>query len=338
MPPVDVARWTTTLTASYLAITAALVAICGQTVPGRLWLVAVHLMLSASLLILNRASPPAGSLCAIRDWHPLMLFPFLYKEVEMLAAVIGDWRFTVVIPIWESALFGGQPSLYLSERLAFVPLSEYLHFCYLSYVVVIPSVAAYWYVSERRAAFAELLLLLSMVLLGSYLFFILLPVDSPYYLSQRLGPPLSGHFFFDLVHQMSARGGARGGAFPSAHVSGAVVVSLVAWRYQRRLAYLLVPFTGSVMIATVYGRFHYALDSLAGAALAIAVVMAYRYLSGAGPGERYGFRIPRWRSDVLDPMTPSRGSTPSGCSRHWTATRFLPHSISVDSWLAPRMS
>ena len=100
--------------------------------------------------------------------------------------------------------------------------------------------------------------MLSTVLLGSYLFFILLPVDSPYYLSPRLGPPLSGHFFFDLAHRMSAHGGARGGAFPSAHVSGAVVVSLVAWRHQRRLAYLLVPFTLSVMIATVYGRFHYA--------------------------------------------------------------------------------
>ena len=128
-----------------------------------------------------------------------------------------------------------------------------------------------------------MLLLLSTVLLASYLFFILLPVDSPYYLSQRLGPPLSGHLFFDLVHQVSARGGARGGAFPSAHVSGAVVVSLVAWRHQRRLAYLLVPFTVSVMIATVYGRFHYVLDTLAGAALAIAVVTAYRYRLGDEP-------------------------------------------------------
>jgi len=280
MSSVDCARWTTALTASYLAITAGLMAIRGSTVPGRLWLVAVHLTLSASLLILNRARPPAGILRVIRDWHPLLLFPFLYKEVERLAPVLGDWRLTAAIPAWESALFGGQPSLYLSERLPFVPLSEYLHFCYLSYVIVIPSVAAYWYVSGRRAAFGELLLLLSTALLASYLFFILLPVDSPYYLSQRLGPPLSGHFFFDLVHQVSARGGARGGAFPSAHVSGAVVVSLVAWRHQRRLAYLLVPFAVSVMIATVYGRFHYVLDTLAGAALAIAVVTAYRYVYG----------------------------------------------------------
>ena len=286
MSSVDFARWTTTLTASYLAITAALIAILGTGVPGRVWLVAVHLTLSGSLLILNRARRPGGILRVIRDWHPLVLFPFLYKEVEWLAPVLGDWRLTAAIPAWESALFAGQPSLYLSERLPFVPLSEYLHFCYLAYAIVIPSVAAYWYVSGRQAAFGELLLLLSTVLLGSYLFFILLPVDSPYYRSPRLGPPLSGHLFFDLVHQMSARGGARGGAFPSAHVSGAVVVSLVAWRHQRRLAYLLVPITGGVMIATVYGRFHYVLDAFAGAALASAVVVAYRYLSGGGRDER----------------------------------------------------
>jgi membrane-associated phospholipid phosphatase len=280
MAGVDFPRWTTTLTASYLAITAALIATLGATVPGRVWLVACHLSLAGALLLLNRAKPRGGMLRVIRDWHPLMLFPVLYKEVELLAPAVGDWRLTAAIPAWESALFGGQPSLYFSERLAFVPLSEYLHFCYLSYVIVIPSVAAYWYVSGRRAAFGELLLMLSTVLLGSYLFFILLPVDSPYYLSPRLGPPLAGHFFFDLVHQVSARGGARGGAFPSAHVSGAVIVSLVAWRHQRRLAYLLVPITGSVMLATVYGRFHYVLDTLAGAALAIAVVMAYRYCCG----------------------------------------------------------
>src|SRR4029453_3690829 len=95
---------------------------------------------------------------------------------------------------------------------------------------------------------------------------------------------------FDLVHQVSARGGARGGAFPGAHVSGAVIVTLVAWRHQRRLAYLLLPITGGVMIATVYGRFHYVLDALAGAGLAIAVVGGYRYLSGDGPREKQAAR------------------------------------------------
>jgi len=69
MPSVDFARWTTTLTASYLALTAALIAILGTSVPGRFWLVAVHLALAGSLLILDRASPPEGILRLVRDWH-----------------------------------------------------------------------------------------------------------------------------------------------------------------------------------------------------------------------------------------------------------------------------
>ena len=75
-PLVDCARWTTTLTASYLAITAALIAIFGNAVPGRAWLVAAHLTLSGLLLLLNRARSPAGILRVMLDWHPLMLFPF----------------------------------------------------------------------------------------------------------------------------------------------------------------------------------------------------------------------------------------------------------------------
>ena len=66
MPPIDCARWTTTLTASYLAITAALIAILGNAVPGQVGLVAVHLTLSGLLLILNRARPSAGILAKLR--------------------------------------------------------------------------------------------------------------------------------------------------------------------------------------------------------------------------------------------------------------------------------
>ena len=107
----------------YLAITAALIAILGDGVPRRYWLVAAHVTCAAS-------SDPGplealrGILRVVRDWHPLMLFPLLYKRVELVAAVIGDWRLTAAIPAWESALFDGQPSQYLSERLTSVPLSD----------------------------------------------------------------------------------------------------------------------------------------------------------------------------------------------------------------------
>jgi membrane-associated phospholipid phosphatase len=54
------------------------------------------------------------------------------------------------------------------------------------------------------------------------------------------------------------------------------VVLLVARRHQPRLAQLLTPIVAGVMVATVYGRFHYALDTIVGAALAATVVFVCR--------------------------------------------------------------
>jgi membrane-associated phospholipid phosphatase len=265
----------TRLTVAYLAATAVLIVFRGRTIPGWPWLVAAHVVLCAALTATGYRRSLPRAVVVWRDWHPLVLFPLLYKEVELLAASMGDWRLGSVIPVVESAIFGGQPSLTLSERLDVVPMSEFLHGCYLAYAFLIPAVALYWYVAGRRTAFHELVLLLAAVLFGSYLFFILFPVESPYYRFERLGPPLAGHFFFDLAHAVSSRGGARGGAFPSAHASGAMVLWMVAWRHQPVLAAVLTPLVLGLMVATVFGRFHYAVDTVAGVALALVVVSLY---------------------------------------------------------------
>ncbi len=272
---------------TYLAATALVIVVWGRALPGWPWVVMAHAGVCAVLMSILRRRRLPGVVLAMLDWHPLVLFPILYKEVEWLAAVIGDWRLTDRIPAIEAALFHGQPSIYLSERLSIVPLSEFLHFCYLSYVIVLPAMAAYWYTCGRRSAFHELMLLLTAVMFGSYLFFVLFPVDSPYYRFERLGPPLSGHFFFNLVHEVSARGGARGGAFPSAHVSGAVVVWLVALRHQPRVAGLLSPLILGLIVATVYGRFHYVLDTLAGVGVALTAVAIEGRLSRRKCEERW---------------------------------------------------
>jgi membrane-associated phospholipid phosphatase len=228
------------------------------------------------LLWAERHPPLPPVLTIALDWHPIALFPLLYKEVQLLAAHVGDWRLTDVIRVAEAELFRGQPSVYLSERIPWVPVSEYLHFCYLAYLVVIPGVGAYWYTTGRRLAFRDLVLPLATVMYASYLFFINWPVDSPYYLLDRLGPPLAGHTFIDLVQEVSSRGGARGGAFPSAHASGATVLWLIVWHHQRRLAIVLSPLIGGLLVSTVFGRFHYALDVVAGVTLGWLVVWVYR--------------------------------------------------------------
>jgi len=124
-------------------------------------------------------------------------------------------------------------------------------------------------------AFYELIFLVTATLCCSYLFYMSYPVDSPFYLAPDLAEALTGNFFYELVHFVSDRGGARGGAFPSSHVSVSVTVWLVVWFRARQWIYLLTPITLGLIFATVYGRFHYVLDAFVGFALAISISGTY---------------------------------------------------------------
>jgi len=273
----------------YLVVTFALIGTFRRVVPHWGALLLAHAAGAAVIYLMRflpKGSPPV--LRFLRDWYPVLVFPLLYKEVEVLAAAFGNWGLTPVLAHLESSVFAGHPSLYLSETLPIVALSEYVHFCYLAYVGLVPLVGGLWYFRGRRDAFAELLYLVSVTFAVSYLFYILFPVDSPFYLSPPPGEPLAGHFFYDLVHFVSARGGARGGAFPSSHVSISTVVLLVVAARQPRWLVWLTPIYVGLVFATVYGRFHYALDVVAGWALAVGVVSMARWAERA--------RAPRQRA------------------------------------------
>lgn len=255
----------------YLVVTAVVIGAHATSFPAWRGFVAVHLLLAALVFGLRFLSPTRGAFRGLRDWYPAIAFPLLYKEVELLAGAFGNWGLTGPLQSVETTLFGGHPSLYLSAVAPYVLLSEYLHLCYFSFVLWLPVIGGYWYFSGRRDAYEDLLLIVSLTFATSYLFYILFPVDSPFYLFEPLKRSFQGKPFYELVHFVSSRGGARGGAFPSTHVSVSTVIWLVVFRHSRRLAIWLAPVYAGLVVATVYGRFHYAVDVLAGWGVAFAL-------------------------------------------------------------------
>src|SRR5262249_13494483 len=212
-------RWfrcsTSIVVASYLAIVGFLILGFRGRLPH--WGINASLHFCLGLLVLRTPSSNGHALRQFfLDWYPVFLFPVLYKEVEPLATAFGNWGLTWFIRDLEASLFHGHPSIYLSERLPWVPVSEFLHFSYLAYVFLIPGIGGYWY-AKPRLYFFDLIFVATLTYLTSSLFFILFPVDSPFYLASPLGSPFAGHLFYDLVHVVSKHGGARGGAFPSSH-------------------------------------------------------------------------------------------------------------------------
>jgi len=119
--------------------------------------------------------------------------------------------------------------------------------------------------SHKIKEFDDLLFTSAVAYYISYLGFILFPVEGPRFaLVSSYQVEINGGFFTSLAHGLIDVAGIRGGAMPSSHVAVALVVLVYARRHHRILYYVLSPLIASLLISTVYGRFHYISDVVAG--------------------------------------------------------------------------
>lgn len=201
----------------------------------------------------------------IGDWYAILLIPVLYTELAVLnQAVFGGYYFDELIIAWEAVLFGGQPFRELAQNYPQLLLSEFLHFAYLSYYLIIYAPPLYLYLRGRRAEHQQLVFALLLTFFAHYVFFIYFPVQGPRYLFPAPVGELSGGFFYNLAHQLLEAGSARGAAFPSSHVGVSITATAFAFVALPRWAPVLLVLTIGLAVGAVYGGFHYATDAAAG--------------------------------------------------------------------------
>lgn len=213
-----------------------------------------------------------------RDAYPLLFIAFLYWELRYLALLFSAGYNDPLILRLEEALFGSQLAMTLSQYFPYVWLSELMHFFYASYWFLLPVALVGLYLRGRLSGFRELVFAELVVYFGCYLVFIFFPVAGPHYQFPVIGGQLSDGFLYELVHRVLEDGGSKGAAFPSSHVAVACAILLVSWRHDRLVATVLAPFVIGLTISTVYGRFHYGIDALAGVLTAVVLVILARYL------------------------------------------------------------
>lgn len=212
-------------------------------------------------------------LAGVHDWYPLVLVPPLYSELQILnRSVWGGVYFDDIVQGWEQAIFGTQPSRAFAATFPYLPLSELLHFGYLSYYLLIVGPPLLIWLSGRRDAFRAAVFALMLTYAAFYMFFIWFPVLGPRYLFAEPGGALARGPFYRLAHVVLETGSSAGAAFPSSHVGIAVAQTIVAWRLIPRWWILFAFFTACLVPGTVYGGFHYAIDAVVGVLLGVACV------------------------------------------------------------------
>ena len=274
---------------AYLTVIAALAAVFGQRVR-YWWLIgATHAAVIAVILLWRAPRKTAGDAGgfrrAVRAWYPLVLVPATYKELSYLIPLVHPRDFDWELAGIDRLMFGVDPTVWL-ERVVTPVLTELFQLSYVTYYFL---PLALGLVMWRKGWFERFHFLLFVIVLGfylSYLGYIAVPAIGPrFILADRQSIALRGVLFFDSIRSNLDRAeGITRDCFPSGHVELTLLVLYYARRFHRRSFWWMFPPGSALIVSTVYLRYHYVIDVVAGTLLAVVVILVagplYRALGG----------------------------------------------------------
>jgi membrane-associated phospholipid phosphatase len=224
-----------------------------------------------------RESPMLG---IMRDWYPIPLMLLGYREMGWFAPAAHTFRLELTWIQWDRILLR-QWGLSRAIELLGPVLPSLLEISYsLVYAVSTFSLAMLYVYRKRGRADA----LLFTALLGVYLSYAQFPFwpsEPPRTVFPGEDFPAYYTVFRKFNWWMLGGYGIHTSVFPSAHVSGAFSAAFAMVRLlpeRKWVGRFLVVLATLITTATVYGRYHYAADAVAGLAIAVAAEAVSRFL------------------------------------------------------------
>ena len=220
--------------------------------------------------------PRAGLAAIARAAYAVLLTPLLYAELAVLNRFFTQRYFDATVQAWDAAVFGGQPSIGLSTLFPWLSFSEVLHLGYFAYYGIIPAAILGVFATRGVEALQRTALAVAAAFFVSYLIFMFFPVAGPRYEFAQIGGRIGEGTLFGIVHGILETGSSKGTAFPSSHIAASLAAVVTAGGEDRRWFWLLLIPELALTAGTVYGRFHYATDALAGILLGLLVCAVLR--------------------------------------------------------------
>ena len=256
----------------YFAYTTVMGMTFGVRTINRAELLAINAGIGLGFLFLLTRVPLAA------EWRDALPYPFsllCYREAGWLASAVQPHDLEHRWIVWDRLILDSWHGRAMIECLG-AAIPTVLEAAYLSVYVIGPLAIGTLYLFRRREEVDRLWVAFLLGLMLSY-------VQFPFWPSE---PPRTVFSGFDLpsfltpLRQLNlflvGNYGIHSSVFPSAHVSGAVSGALMLRRVMSDRRWVRDVLLGSailIAVATVYGRYHYLVDALAGAAVG---VVAYR--------------------------------------------------------------
>jgi hypothetical protein len=254
------------IAACYFASLLLPIAISGVTRSKRVLLCAASLG-ALGVVIAVSALPDGPVLRIVRDWAPGVYLIAGYRLPGQLYTAPNE-RLERWLSDWDHRMLGPRsPAVVTHPPRA---LAEYLELAYLLCYPLVPALFAILYFSSPGAAASSVSdRFWSVVLLAAFVCYGLLPWLPTRPPRQLAGPELEPRGIRRLNLAVLSHVSVRVNTLPSGHVAASVAASLAVAPTIPGLGAAAGVLALSIAVASVLGRYHYAVDAILGAIVAI---------------------------------------------------------------------
>lgn len=214
--------------------------------------------------------PPV--LGALANFYPALLLPLVFNALgPLIEALRGGPRDDLLIAA-DRALFGVDVTVW-AERLVTPLANDVFAVAYTTYYLLALTLAVLLWVFRREDA-RRFFFTIVIAYYVSYMGYFFIPGLGPRAtLADRQtvsvhDTPVS-KAIDDTLNRLEQ---TKYDVFPSGHTMIATVVLIVSWQRLRRAFWFLLPFATGLILSTVYCRYHYAIDVIAGIVFAAITV------------------------------------------------------------------
>jgi len=261
-------------------------------------LTAINLILVfiISLIVIRYESKPEEEkrklsykfLRIIRFWYPVLIILYIFKEIYLLIHPINPNDIDLALINIDFLMFGVNPTQWI-YKFSNPALTELLQIIYIMYYLVIPIYGIELFLKKRYEDFQFSVFVLFS---GFYIAYVL------YFIFPAVGPRFYLHDFYSIETELpgllltnplrailnfaesipaavtSPQDYVQRDAMPSLHAEIAILLAYLSKKLGMKSFYFYLPYCLLMILATVYLRYHYVIDLIAGAALAgIAVLL-----------------------------------------------------------------
>jgi len=205
---------------------------------------------------------------------PVLCVLLVFDSLGRIVHYVNPQDIDPVLIRLDNLIFGGDPAVML-EKIANPFLTDILEIAYATYYFMAISLGVVLLVHHKKEEFNRTIFLVLLCFYLSYLGYIIFPALGPRFAIDELKViPLKGFLVAEPIQNfLNWLEGIKRDAFPSGHTAIASTVLYLSYKFEKKLFRILLPAVLALIFSTVYCRYHYVVDVLAGIILAVLTVL-----------------------------------------------------------------